>query len=84
MSGRELKIKALFQKKTPIVIKLVIFAVGSIVLMTVDYRQNHLDNIGLALSVVVYPVQLMVDLPLNVASWSSEKPANSPGPDQGK
>ncbi len=40
--------------------------------MTVDHRQNHLDSIRSALSVVVYPVQLLVDLPVNIASWSSE------------
>lgn len=67
-----MNIKALFQKKTPIVIKLVIFAIGSIVLMTVDHRQNHLDSIRSTLSVVVYPVQLLVDLPADIASWSSE------------
>lgn len=67
-----MKIKALFQKKTPIVIKLVIFTIASIVLMTVDHRQHHLDSIRSTLSVVVYPIQLLVDLPVDIASWSSE------------
>lgn len=49
-----------------------IFTIGSIVLMTLDHRQNHLDSIRSTLSVVVYPVQLLVDLPVNIASWSSE------------
>lgn len=67
-----MEIKALFQKKTPLVIKLAVFAMISIVLMTVDHRQHHLDTIRSALSVVVYPIQLLVDLPINIASWSSE------------
>lgn len=40
--------------------------------MTVDHRQNHLNSIRSALSVVVYPIQLLVDLPVDIASWSSE------------
>ncbi len=48
------------------------FTIGSVALLTVDHRQNHLDTIRSALSVVVYPVQLLVELPVDIASWSSE------------
>lgn len=40
--------------------------------MTADHRQNHLDSIRSTLSVVIYPIQLLVDLPMDIASWSSK------------
>lgn len=40
--------------------------------MNVDHRQSHLDEIRSALLLVVYPVQYLVDLPIDIASWSSE------------
>lgn len=40
--------------------------------MTVDHRFHHLDNIRAALSVVVYPLQYMVNIPAEVGDWASE------------
>ncbi len=47
-------------------------ALLSIVLMTIDHRQHHLDSMRSALSVVVYPLQLLVDLPGNTIDWFRE------------
>jgi rod shape-determining protein MreC len=44
----------------------------SIALMTIDHRQHHLDSMRSALSVVVYPLQLLVDLPGNTIDWFRE------------
>jgi rod shape-determining protein MreC len=44
----------------------------SIVLMTLDHRQHHLDSVRAALSVVVYPLQLIVDLPGSASEWFRE------------
>ena len=44
----------------------------SIALMTIDHRQHHLDNVRAALSVVVYPLQLLVDLPGDTLDWFRE------------
>ncbi len=44
----------------------------SIALMTIDHRQHHLDSARGALSVVVYPLQLLVDLPGNTVDWFRE------------
>ncbi len=44
----------------------------SVVLMTVDHRFHHLDNIRATLSVLVYPVQYLVNLPVAGADWASE------------
>ncbi len=37
--------------------------------MTVDHRLHHLDNVRWFLSVLVYPVQYFVDLPVSASTW---------------
>ena len=44
----------------------------SIALMTIDHRQHHLDSVRAALSVVVYPLQWLVDLPGSTSEWFRE------------
>lgn len=44
----------------------------SIALMTIDHRQHHLDSARGALSVVVFPLKLLVDLPGNTVDWFRE------------
>jgi len=44
----------------------------SVALMTMDHRQNHLDTIRAGLSLVVYPLQYLVDLPSAAGIWASE------------
>lgn len=40
--------------------------------MTVDHRQSHLESIRSALSVLIYPVQYVVNLPVEASRWASE------------
>ncbi|GMQ87456.1 MAG: hypothetical protein BMS9Abin08_0660 [Gammaproteobacteria bacterium] len=40
--------------------------------MTIDHRQHHLDSVRGTLSVLVYPLQLMVDLPNAASEWFRE------------
>jgi len=40
--------------------------------MTIDHRQHHLDSVRGTLSVLVYPLQLMVDLPRAASEWFRE------------
>lgn len=40
--------------------------------MVMDHRQHHLENIRSALSVVVYPLQYLVNLPVSATSWVGE------------
>ncbi len=40
--------------------------------MTLDHRQHHLDSVRAALSVLVYPLQLIVDLPGSASEWFRE------------
>lgn len=44
----------------------------SIALMVMDHRQHHLDALRDTLSVVVYPLRLLVDLPRTSSDWFSE------------
>lgn len=48
----------------------------SITLMTVDHRHHHLDSLRDGLSVLVYPLQLLVDLPGSMREWFSESLAS--------
>lgn len=45
---------------------------ASIVLMTVDHRQGHLESVRSVLSVAVYPLQYIVNLPVATSRWISE------------
>ncbi len=49
-----------------------LLVIVSVSLMTLDHRQHHLEGIRAGLSVVVYPLQYLVDLPFAVAGWASE------------
>ena len=40
--------------------------------MTLDHRRHHLGALRSALSVLVSPVQYLVDMPVSVAKWLSE------------
>jgi rod shape-determining protein MreC len=40
--------------------------------MTVDHREHHLDNVRGGLSVLVYPLQWLVDLPGSTSEWFRE------------
>lgn len=44
----------------------------SILLMTLDHRQQHLQTLRNGLSILVSPIQYMVDLPGNIGQWLSE------------
>lgn len=44
----------------------------SVLLMTVDHRQQHLETIRAGISVALYPLQYLVNLPMAVGNWTSE------------
>lgn len=44
----------------------------SVILMAVDHRQHYLEGVRSAISVVVYPLQYLVDLPVSASSWIGE------------
>lgn len=51
---------------------MVFFLIMSIVLMTLDHRQNHLEKLRSTLSLVVYPLQWIADVPRSPIKWATE------------
>ncbi len=45
--------------------------IASIALMTLDHRQHALEGIRATLSLVVYPMQYLVNLPFAISDWAS-------------
>jgi rod shape-determining protein MreC len=50
----------------------VVLTILSVVMMALDHRQNHLESLRSGLSVIVYPLQYLVDLPVSASSWIGE------------
>lgn len=48
------------------------FVTLSMVLMTLDHRYTQLESLRAGLSIVVYPLQLAVELPGSIADWFRE------------
>ncbi|HEB98156.1 MAG TPA: rod shape-determining protein MreC [Thiotrichales bacterium] len=67
--------KLIFTQGPSLTARLAAFVLVSIVLMTVDHRQNHLESLRSALSVVLYPLMLVVDLPRDAGDWLRESVA---------
>ena len=40
--------------------------------MVVDHRQHHVETIRKAISVLIYPIQYLVNLPVSIGEWMSE------------
>ena len=51
---------------------MLLFLLLSIVLMTVDHRYHHLESLRSALSVVVYPLRYVVNIPSEIGDWASQ------------
>ncbi|MFO7594544.1 MAG: rod shape-determining protein MreC [Pseudomonadota bacterium] len=49
-----------------------LLVLASITLMTLDHRQQTLEGIRSGLSLVVYPMQYLVNLPFAAGEWASE------------
>jgi len=61
----------LFQKSSSPNLRFVVFVILSIILMVVDHHQGHLKVIRSALSALVYPLQYVVNLPIEATEWIS-------------
>jgi rod shape-determining protein MreC len=49
-----------------------VFVTLSVVLMTMDHRQQHIESLRAGLSMVIYPLQVIVELPGAAYGWFSE------------
>jgi rod shape-determining protein MreC len=50
----------------------VVLTILSVGMMALDHRQHQLESVRSALSVIVYPLQYLVDLPVSASSWVGE------------
>jgi len=53
-------------------IRMVLFVIASIALMTIDHRWHSLEMTRNVLSSVVYPLQYTIDLPIKLYYWADE------------
>ncbi len=44
--------------------------------MLLDHRQDHVSRVRQAVSILVYPIQMVVDLPFRMTSWASSSLAD--------
>lgn len=44
----------------------------SITLMTLDHRFHHVDQFRAALSIIVYPIRYLVNMPADMGNWASQ------------
>ncbi|MGB0713971.1 MAG: rod shape-determining protein MreC, partial [Gammaproteobacteria bacterium] len=61
---------SLFQRGPSPTVRVITLAVVSMVLMVLDHRMQHLEHLRATLSVVVYPIHYLADLPGSVSEWS--------------
>ncbi|MEE9570854.1 MAG: rod shape-determining protein MreC [Gammaproteobacteria bacterium] len=60
----------------PLGLRFLLIAIISCSLMILDHREAHLSRIRQAFSVVVYPIQLVVDLPFTGWRWATRSLSN--------
>ena len=65
--------KPLFERGPSLGTRMVLLAVLSVSLMFLDHRQGHLDTVRRALSVAVYPIRVLVDMPSASFGWAREQ-----------
>lgn len=64
--------KPLFARGPYTTLRLLVFVLLALALMTFDHRQHRLDGVRQALSLLIYPVQYSVDLPFRVGAWIAD------------
>jgi rod shape-determining protein MreC len=63
---------ALFHRGPSITTRLVSLIILSLLLMTLDHRQHHLNTVRAILSVMVYPLQVAASAPVTATRWLTE------------
>lgn len=64
--------KPLFERGPSLGTRMVLLVVLSVLLMLLDHRQGHLETARRALSIAVYPIRVLVDLPSAGFGWIRE------------
>lgn len=63
--------KPLFQYGPSNALKLILCALASVVIMTLDHRFDQLNNVRSTLNATVYPLQYLADTPARLGYWVS-------------
>lgn len=53
-------------------VRVLLLLFGSILLMVLDYRHDHLGSVRKVIGAAVYPVQIVVDAPFRLWEWARE------------
>ncbi len=64
--------KPLFLRGPSLTTRIIVVTILSVILMTVDHRERHLESVRGILMVLVYPVHWLVDAPFRLAGWAGE------------
>ncbi len=65
--------KPLFTPDPLLNIQVIIFILASVVIMHLDHRERHLDDVRAVLSGLIYPLQAVIQIPLQTGVWLSEQ-----------
>ena len=65
--------KPLFDRGPSLGTRMVLLALLSVCLIYLDYQQGHLQTVRRALSVAVYPIRVLVDIPSATFGWARER-----------
>jgi len=68
-----LSIKHLFDEDSSYFARLVVLAVFSIIMMTVDQRSAYLSKVRSTISAFVYPLQVIASTPRELGDWSDKQ-----------
>jgi len=64
--------KPLFDRGPSLGTRMVLLAILSVALMVLDHQQGHMETVRRALSVAVYPIRVLVDMPAATFGWTRE------------
>jgi rod shape-determining protein MreC len=64
--------KPLFERGPSLGTRMVLLVMLSVALLILDHRQGHLETVRRGLSVAVYPIRVLVDLPAATFGWTRE------------
>ncbi len=64
--------KPLFERGPSLGTRMVLLAVLSLAMMYLDHQQGHIETLRRALSVAIYPIRVLVDMPSATFGWSRE------------
>jgi rod shape-determining protein MreC len=67
--------KPLFERGPSLGARMVLLAVLSVSIMVLDHQQGHLETVRRALSVAVYPIRVLIDMPTASFGWVREQSA---------